>query len=166
VTSFQCDANFQALEYYGEYNHRQPKWRQSLQLFIQRMFRVRNKASTATTSSSKASKQVKHDAGGDHHLKEFEEQFNAFQRDGNLEETSKAGDEVDSKDRYEAHQLAYDIIQDMWQRKSVEDLLFMLYVLLDSFSDYPIKSVQAVTNSANTNLKQVFFLFFYYRLLS
>jgi hypothetical protein len=54
-----------------------------------------------------------------------------------------------------AHKMAYSITQDMWTRKSIDDLLFMMFVLIDTFGDYPIKSVASVTNTESTSWSQV-----------
>ena len=40
-------------------------------------------------------------------------------------------------------------------RKSSDDLLFMILVLIDSFSDVKIKSVQSVTSTDQTGPKQL-----------
>lgn len=53
------------------------------------------------------------------------------------------------------HKKAYEITQDMWSRKSLEDLVFMVFVLLDTFAEYPIKSVASVTSTESTSLSQV-----------
>lgn len=53
------------------------------------------------------------------------------------------------------HKVGYEITLDMWQRHSVEDLLFMVFVLLDSYTDYPIQSVQSATSAASSGLKQM-----------
>lgn len=54
-----------------------------------------------------------------------------------------------------SHKKAYSIVQDMWSRRSLEDLLFMVFVLIDTFGDYPIKSVASVTNTEATSFTQV-----------
>lgn len=47
------------------------------------------------------------------------------------------------------HRQSYLIAQEMWGRKSCDDLLFMVLVMIDSFS-FPVPSVQTVTNTDNT----------------
>ena len=49
-----------------------------------------------------------------------------------------------------------DIATDLWQRKSTGDMLFMVLVLLDYFSDISIKSVKSVTSSETTSFNQVY----------
>ena len=49
-----------------------------------------------------------------------------------------------------------DAATDLWQRKSTGDLLFMILVLLDYFSDISIKSVQSVTSSETTSFNQLY----------
>eukprot|EP00981_Chlorochromonas_danica_P007617 scaffold1829_cov194-Ochromonas_danica.AAC.6 len=53
------------------------------------------------------------------------------------------------------HKVGYEIALDMWQRHSLEDILFMVFVLLDSYTNYPIQSVQSATSSASSGLKQM-----------
>lgn len=54
-----------------------------------------------------------------------------------------------------AHKKTYLICQDMWLRRSSDDLVFMILVLIDAFTDKTIKSVQSVSSTEQTNLKQV-----------
>ena len=50
--------------------------------------------------------------------------------------------------------LAHQIVLESWARKSSDDLLYMILILLDTYST-PIKSVQSVTSTENTGLSQV-----------
>jgi hypothetical protein len=59
------------------------------------------------------------------------------------------------KTKRKQHKSAYSISQDMWSRKSSDDLLFMIYVLIDIFTDISIKSVQTVTSTEKTGLKEL-----------
>ena len=54
-----------------------------------------------------------------------------------------------------ADEKAYSITGDMWKRMSMDDLIFMIFVLVDSFANYPIKSVKSMTSSDDTSLGQV-----------
>lgn len=44
---------------------------------------------------------------------------------------------------------------DLWGRRSVEDLLFMVLVLVDGFTGFGVKSVRSVTSSDTTSLPQL-----------
>jgi len=48
-----------------------------------------------------------------------------------------------------------DIASDLWSRQSIEDLLFLAMVLVDSYGSYPVKSVASVTSTETTSLSQV-----------
>lgn len=50
--------------------------------------------------------------------------------------------------------LAYNIATDMWGRRSSDDMVFMINVLVNTFIK-PIKSVQSVTNTESTGLTQL-----------
>ena len=50
--------------------------------------------------------------------------------------------------------LAHQIVLESWERKSSDDLLYMLLILIDTYST-PIKSVQSVTSTENTGLSQL-----------
>ena len=60
-----------------------------------------------------------------------------------------------SKNRRRLERNAYTIAQTMWKRKSCDDLLFMLLVLIDVFTPIKIKSVKSVTTTESTSLNQV-----------
>lgn len=59
------------------------------------------------------------------------------------------------KNNRKKHRDTYTIVHDMWGRKSSDDLLFMLFVLIDVFSDISVKSVQTVTNTDQTGLSEL-----------
>lgn len=46
-------------------------------------------------------------------------------------------------------------VQDLWLRRSSDDLLFLVLVLIDSFTDVDVRSVKSVTATSNTGLKEV-----------
>ena len=50
--------------------------------------------------------------------------------------------------------LAHQIVLESWARKSSDDLLYMILILLDTYST-PVKSVQSVTSTENTGLSQL-----------
>ena len=60
--------------------------------------------------------------------------------------------------RYKHRQL-YQVTNDMWGRRSKDDILFMVLVLVDAFTQFPVKSVKAVTSSDVTTFAQVSYLF-------
>jgi len=49
----------------------------------------------------------------------------------------------------------YEIAMDLWQRKSLDDLVFLMFVLIDTYGAYPIKSVQSVTSTESTSFEQL-----------
>lgn len=53
------------------------------------------------------------------------------------------------------HRVAFEVAEDMWTRKSLDDLVFLVFVLVDTFTAFPVKSLQASTASKQANLKQV-----------
>jgi hypothetical protein len=53
------------------------------------------------------------------------------------------------------HRVAFGVAEDMWTRKSLDDLVFLVFVLVDTFTAFPVKSLQASTASKQANLKQV-----------
>lgn len=59
------------------------------------------------------------------------------------------------------HRVAFEVAEDMWTRKSLDDLVFLVFVLVDTFTAFPVKSVQAVTSTDKTTLNEVR----YYRVL-
>ena len=61
-----------------------------------------------------------------------------------------------SKTRRLKHRSVKDIALDLWLRKSTGDVLFLLLVLIDSFSNVAIKTVQSVTSSDNTSFDQFY----------
>lgn len=50
---------------------------------------------------------------------------------------------------------AYDLVQDLWSRRNIDDLLFLVLVLVDTFTPINIDSVKSVTSTETTSLKQV-----------
>ena len=53
------------------------------------------------------------------------------------------------------HRVAFGVAEDMWTRKSLDDLVFLVFVLVDTFTAFPVKSVQAVTSTDKTTLNEV-----------
>lgn len=49
----------------------------------------------------------------------------------------------------------HSIAQDMWSRRSADDLLFMILVMIDTFTTNSISSVQSVTSTESTSLQQL-----------
>lgn len=47
------------------------------------------------------------------------------------------------------------IISNLWTRKSTDDLLFMLLILIDTFKIAKVKSIQAVTSTSNTGMEEL-----------
>lgn len=47
------------------------------------------------------------------------------------------------------------LVDDLWTRKSSDDILFLLLTLIDTFTSRHVKSVQAVTSPANTGWKEL-----------
>jgi hypothetical protein len=47
------------------------------------------------------------------------------------------------------------LVDDLWQRRSSDDILFMLLTLIDTFTSKTVKSVQAVTSPENTGWREV-----------
>jgi len=55
------------------------------------------------------------------------------------------------------HAKAYEIVTDMWGRNSLEDLVFLFFVLVDTFfMDYPVKSVRSVSSTESTSMGQLY----------
>jgi hypothetical protein len=53
-------------------------------------------------------------------------------------------------------ELTRSSVQDLWTRRSSDDLVFMILVLLDTFAeDVDIRSVKSVTATSNTGLKEL-----------
>jgi hypothetical protein len=48
-----------------------------------------------------------------------------------------------------------DAVVDLWARKSSDDLLFLVLVLIDTFTDVDVRSVKSVTAPSNTGIKEV-----------
>ena len=61
-----------------------------------------------------------------------------------------------SKTRRLKHRGVKDTILDLWSRKSTGDVLFLLLVLIDSFSNIAIRTVKSVTSSDNTSFDQFY----------
>jgi len=59
------------------------------------------------------------------------------------------------KNKRSVHRASYEVVQEVWLRKSSEDILFLVLVLINTFADIPIKTVQAVTSTDNTGLDEV-----------
>lgn len=55
------------------------------------------------------------------------------------------------------HRRAWQIAQDMWSRQSLDDLVFLVFVLTDTFTDFRVQSVQSVTSTETTSPSQVCF---------
>jgi len=53
------------------------------------------------------------------------------------------------------HRVAFEVAENVWTRKSLDDLIFLVFVLVDTFTAFPVKSLQASTASKQANLKQV-----------
>ena len=49
------------------------------------------------------------------------------------------------------------IVTDLWKRKSSDDLLFLILYLIDTFTDTTVNSIQAVTSTSNSGLKEVLY---------
>lgn len=49
----------------------------------------------------------------------------------------------------------YEFIHSLWERQSTEDTLFLILVLIDSYTPHTVASVQAVTTSDNTGLTEL-----------
>jgi len=64
-------------------------------------------------------------------------------------------DEMFMGSTLQKHRVAFEVAEDLWTRKSLDDLIFLLFVLVDTFTAFPVKSVQAVTSTDKTTLKEV-----------
>ena len=54
------------------------------------------------------------------------------------------------------HRVAFEVAENVWTRKSLDDLIFLVLVLVDTFTAFPVKSVQAVTSTDKTTLNEVY----------
>ena len=61
-----------------------------------------------------------------------------------------------SKSRRFKHRSVKDTVRNLWSRKSTGDILFLLLVLIDSFSDIEVKTVKSVTSSESTSFDQFY----------
>lgn len=59
------------------------------------------------------------------------------------------------KTKRSSNKSAADLIRSLWRRKSVEDTLFAMLVLVNEYTDYFVASVQEATTTAGTGLKEV-----------
>lgn len=51
--------------------------------------------------------------------------------------------------------IVYETVREVWERKSLDDLLFLFYVLVDTFTSFEVSSVKAVTTTESTGLSQI-----------
>lgn len=49
----------------------------------------------------------------------------------------------------------YELATDLWSRRSLDDLVFLMFILVDSYGKHPIKSVKSVTSTETTGFKQL-----------
>ena len=49
----------------------------------------------------------------------------------------------------------YEIAVDLWKRNSLDDLVFLMFILIDTYGQHRIKSVQSVTSTEATSFDQV-----------
>ena len=66
----------------------------------------------------------------------------------------KKFDEV-SNSRRNTDRKRYEIAVDLWKRNSLDDLVFLMFILIDTYGKYRIKSVQSVTSTEATSFDQV-----------
>lgn len=60
-----------------------------------------------------------------------------------------------SNSRRNTDRKRYDIAVDLWKRNSLDDLVFLMFILIDTYGKYRIKSVQSVTSTEATSFDQV-----------
>jgi hypothetical protein len=63
-------------------------------------------------------------------------------------------DNIDKTSPRRKARLAYEVSEESWSRRSSDDILFLIEVLVDTFSK-PIKSVQSVTSTEATGLTEL-----------
>ena len=76
-------------------------------------------------------------------------------RESSFEGLLQLADKYVAKKSTRANQRnAYQITEDVWERRSADDMVFLINVMVDVFVK-PIKSVQAVTSTDETSIDQL-----------
>lgn len=74
--------------------------------------------------------------------------------DNVLSKLSAKVDKLLKNERYR-DSVVYSTVKEIWERKSIDDLLFAVMILIDKYSSTKIMSVQSVTSTESTSIDQL-----------